>query len=325
VGVTRQLERIDDAQQRREKLAIAFATVKKYGEDGSSNLASMIAFWAFFSIFPLLLALITILGYVLPSGTRTEVLARIASFMPLLDPSTLHGLTGSWWPILIGLGTALWSGLAVVKTTQVAFNSVWEIPKKDRPGFVEKLGRSLLALSTIGAGLVIATIISGYVTGKDTGIDLGWYGRLAGYVIAILLDVGLFVAAFRVLTDRDVDVRTVLPGAVLAGLAFWVLQQISSFIIARRLGGAQSTYGNFATVITMLWWIYLQAQITMLGAQLNVVLADRLYPRSLVGGPETEADARALDAYAEEQTYHERQAVDSRVRREPRGDARRPR
>jgi hypothetical protein len=63
----------------------------------------------------------------------------------------------------------------------------------------------------------------------------------------------------------------------------------------------------------------------MLGAQLNVVLADRLYPRSLVGGPETEADARALDAYAEEQTYHERQAVDSRVRREPRGDARRPR
>jgi membrane protein len=325
VGVTRQLERIDDAQQRREKLAIAFATVKKYGEDGSSNLASMIAFWAFFSIFPLLLALITILGYVLPSGTRTEVLARIASFMPLLDPGTLHGLTGSWWPILIGLGTALWSGLAVVKTTQVAFNSVWEIPKKDRPGFVEKLGRSLLALSTIGAGLVIATIISGYVTGKDTGIDLGWYGRLAGYVIAILLDVGLFVAAFRVLTDRDVDVRTVLPGAVLAGLAFWVLQQISSFIIARRLGGAQSTYGNSATVITMLWWIYLQAQITMLGAQLNVVLADRLYPRSLVGGPETEADARALDAYAEEQTYHERQAVDSRVRREPRGDARRPR
>jgi uncharacterized BrkB/YihY/UPF0761 family membrane protein len=146
-------------------------------------------------------------------------------------------------------------------------------------------------------------------------VDLGWYGRLAGYVVAILLDVGLFVAAFRLLTDRDVTIRTVLPGALLAGISFWVLQQISSFIIARRLSGAQGTYGNFATVITMLWWIYLQAQITMLGAQLNVVLADRLYPRSLVGGPQTPADERALDAYAEEQTYHERQDVDSRVRR----------
>ena len=308
------LERIDRAQQRHEKLAIAAATVKKFGEDGSSNLASMIAFWAFFSIFPLFLALVTILGYVLPSGTRTNVLEHVASFFPLLDPSTLHSLTGSWWPLLLGVLSALWSGLAVVKTTQVAFSSVWEIPQKDRPRFVEKLKRSGFALSTIGVGLVVATIISGYVTGQSVGVDLGWYGRLAGYVIAILLDVGLFVAAFRLLTDREIGVRDVLPGAMLAGLVFWILQQLSSFIISRHLSGAQSTYGNFATVITMLWWFFLQAQVTLLGAQLNVVLKERLYPRSLVGGPGTEADRRALEAYAQEGTYHERHEVESRVR-----------
>ena len=307
------IERLDDVQQRREKLGIAFATVKKYGEDGSSNLASMIAFWAFFSIFPLFLALVTILGYVLPSGTRTKVLTHVASFFPLLDVSTLHALSGAWWPVVVGLLSALWSGLAVVKTTQVAFNSVWEVPQKNRPGFVEQLWRSLLALSTIGVGLIVATIISGYVTGQSEGINLGWYGRLAGYVIAIVLDVGLFVAAFRMLTDRKVGVRDVLPGAVVSGLAYWILQQISSFIITRHLSGAQSTYGNFATVITMLWWFYLQAQITLLGAQLNVVLKERLHPRSLVGGPETEADKRAFRAYAKEATYHERHEVDSHV------------
>jgi len=310
------LERLDHAQQQHRRLGVAAATFKKFSEDNSTNLASMIAFWAFFSIFPLFLVLVTILGYVLPAGTRTSVLKHVATFFPLLDPSTLHTLTGSWWPLLVGLFSALWSGMAVVKTTQFAFNSVWEIPQKDRPGFVEKLQRSVLALATIGVGLVVATVISGYVTGQSTGVDLGWYGRLAGYVIAILLDVGLFVVAFRMLTDREIGFRDVLPGAVLSGVVFWILQQISSFIISRHLNGAQKTYAHFATVITMLWWFYLQAQITLVGAQLNVVLKERLHPRSLFGGPETEADERTLEAHAQEATYHERHEVESRVHRE---------
>jgi membrane protein len=311
MGMRERMKRVDRAQQEHETLGVAAATIKKFTEDQSSNLASMIAFWAFFSIFPLFLVLVTILGYVLPSGTRTNVLHHVSSFFPLLDTSTLSGLSGSWWPLLVGGVSALWSGSAVVRTTQGAFNSVWEIPQKDRPGLVEKILRSLWVLATIGLGLVAATIVSGYVTGQDTGWHLGWFGRLGGYVIAFVLDVGLFVAAFRMLTDRKVTWRDVLPGALLSGGIFWVLQQVSSLIISRYLNGAQSTYGNFATVITVLWWFYLQAQITLLGAQLNVVLKERLHPRSLIGGPETDADHRALEAYAEEATYHEREEVDA--------------
>ena len=308
------VQRIDHAQQEKEKLGIAVATVKKYSEDQSSKLASMIAFWAFFSIFPLFLVFITILGYVLPSGTRTDVLKNVAGFFPLLDPSSVGSLTGSWWPLAVGGVSALWSGSAVVRTTQTAFDSVWEIPMKERPGLVQQMLRTLLALATVGLGLVAATLISGYVTGQNTGVDLGWYGRLGGYIVSLVLDVGLFLLAFRILTERDVSFRDVLPGAVLSGVAFFVLQQISSLVISRYLNSAQDTYGNFATVITVLWWFYLQAQITLLGAQLNVVLKERLHPRSLAGGPETEADRRALEAYAEERTYHEREEVDTRVR-----------
>ena len=83
-------------------------------------------------------------------------------------------------------------------------------------------------------------------------------------------------------------------------------------IISRALGKTQSTYGNFATVIAILWWFYLQAQVTLLGAQLNVVLKERLHPRSLFGGPSTEADYRALEAYAAEATYHESEEVRAR-------------
>jgi uncharacterized BrkB/YihY/UPF0761 family membrane protein len=304
-------DRADRFQQKHRVAGVTFATVKKYSEDQSSNLAAMIAFWAFFSIFPLLLALVTILGYVLPAGTRTTVLRHVASYIPLLDTSTLHGLTGSWWPVLVGLLTALWSGMSVTKTTEQAFNSVWEIKMVDRPGFVDKLKHSLLALFTIGVGLVVSVVISGFVTGTASGVNLGWGGRAVGWAISIALDIGIFIAAFRLLTAKDVGIRDVLPGAVLAGVVFWILQNVSSFIISNRLHSAQSTYGNFATVIVMLWWFYLQAQVTLLGAQLNVVLKERLHPRSL-GAPSTEADHRALEAYAQEATYHETEEVDAR-------------
>jgi uncharacterized BrkB/YihY/UPF0761 family membrane protein len=120
--------------------------------------------------------------------------------------------------------------------------------------------------------------------------------------------------AFRILTEKKVSFRDVRPGALLAGGAFFVLQQVSSLIVSRYLNGAQSTYGNFATVITVLWWFYLQAQLTVLGAQLNVVLKERLHPRSLRGGPETEADRRALEAYAQEATHAEREEVETTFR-----------
>jgi membrane protein len=83
-------------------------------------------------------------------------------------------------------------------------------------------------------------------------------------------------------------------------------------IISRYLGKAQGTYGSFATVITILWWFYLQAQITLLGVQLNVVLAERLYPRSLVGGPQTDADERVLQQYADKAAYYEEQEIEMR-------------
>jgi len=312
MSVRERLERLDRLQQQHEKLGIAAATVKKFSDDGSTNLASMIAFWAIFSIFPLFLVLVTILGYVLSNELRTDVLEHVSSYFPLLDPTTVEGLTGSWWPILVGGITAFWSGSAVVRTTQVAFDSVWGIPPKDRPGFLERTARSLWVLGTVGVGLVAATIVSGYVTGRSTALDLGWFGRLAGHLVTLALDVGLFVAAFRMLTDRKITWRDVLPGALLSGGMFWILQQISSLIISRYLNSAQSTYGNFATVITVLWWFYLQAQITLLGAQLNVVLKKGLHPRSLIGEPGREPHAGSTGTQPAQAIPYERSEVEGR-------------
>jgi len=288
------LKKADAAQKRARPASIALATFKKFSEDNSTSLAAMIAFWAFFSIFPLFLVLVSVLGWVLPASDKTNVLTHVAQMFPLLDPQKIQGLKGAWWAVVVGGLTALWSGVGVVRTVQTAFNSVWEIPRQARPGMVKQVLRSLKVLATIGVGLVLTTLISGFITSSSQDIHLAVGGRIGGWILSIALDVGLFVAAFRMLTDRDVTTRDVLPGAVLSGVVFFVLQQLSAFIIARHLKSAQSTYGSFATVITILWWFYLQSIVTLLGAQLNVVLKEHLYPRSLVDAPQTEADRRSL-------------------------------
>jgi YihY family inner membrane protein len=248
-----------------------------------------------------------LLGFFLPPSVKLDVLTDVAGMVPLLDASTLHSLSGQWWALILGLVTALWSGMSVVKVTQSAFDSAWEVPYADRAKLGRQVLRAVWVLATIGLGLVLSTLITGFAAGSATGLNLGRYGRLAGYVIAIALDIGLFLAAFRILNSRPVTTKDVLPGALLSGVAFFVLQSLSSLIISRYLHNAQGTYGHFAVVITILWWFYLQSTITMFGAQLNVVLKERLYPRSLKGAPVTDADRRA---YARQRIYHTSERVD---------------
>jgi YihY family inner membrane protein len=306
-------DKLDSAQQQSKPAGVAVATFKKFSEDRTTNLASMVAFWGIFSIFPLFMVLVTVLAWVLPVSDRESVLGHVAKMLPLLDPSTVSGLTGSSLAFVVGLLTALWSGLGVVRTVQFAFDSVWEIPYHERPGTVQQTLRSLWVLATIGVGLVVTTLVSGFVVTSANGVHLGAIGRVGGYLLAAALDIGIFLAAFRILTTRLNTMREVLPGALLSGVAFFILQQVSALIISHYLQKAQSTYGHFATVITILWWFYLQAIITLLGAQLNVVLEQRLFPRSLVDAPQTPADHRALEAYAGERTYHPGQTVTTRV------------
>jgi len=316
-GARNKLDRLDSYQQRHPALGVPIAVVRKFVEDESINFTAVIAFWAFFSVFPLLLIFVTLLGYFLPSRLQADVLRSVASFVPLLNTDSIKHLSGQWWTLVVGIVSALWSGSFVVLATQSAFNSVWAIPYTQRPSISTQIGRSLGALVTIGLGLVLSTLISSYVIGAATGTNLGLVARLAGYLIAVALDVGLFLVAFRLLTNREIATRDVLPGALLSGLVFWLLQQLSSLIIIRYLHTAASIYGNFATVITMLWWFYLQSIVTLLGAQLNVVLTERLYPRGLVDAPATEADYRAYDAYAKERTYHRDQQVHTEFLQRP--------
>ncbi|HJT04050.1 MAG TPA: YihY/virulence factor BrkB family protein [Pseudonocardiaceae bacterium] len=312
-GGRAKLDRLDSYQRRHPALGVPIAVARKFFEDESINLAAVIAFWAFFSIFPLLLIFVTLLGYFLPPSLQGDVLRSAASFFPLLSTDSMGRLSGRWWTLVVGILSAVWSGSFVVIAIQSAFDSVWEIPHAQRPSIGAQIKRGLFALGAIALGLIVSAVLSSYLTATATGTGLGVVARLAGYLIAVALDVGLFIVAFRLLTDRDISTRDVLPGALLSGIVFWLLQQLSSLIIFRYLHNAERIYGSYATVITMLTWFYSQSVVTLVGAQLNVVLKERLYPRRLIHAPATEADHRAYDAYAKERTYHHDQRVHTEV------------
>src|SRR5205814_3573425 len=112
----------------------------------------------------------------------------------------------------------------------------------------------------------------------------GFVAPLAGIAVAAVVNVALFVFAFRVLTVRRLRPRDVFPGAVVAGLVFLVLQALGGYYIGHQLKGAGETYGTFAVVIGLLSWLYLQAQVSLLAAEVNVVRVEGSWPRHLVAG-----------------------------------------
>jgi YihY family inner membrane protein len=298
--VKRLVEKLDRYQRTHSWIGLPLATVKKFGEDDAGNLAALISYYTFFSLFPLLLALVTILGFVLhgnPDLQRRILDSALANFPIVGDQirSNIGSLGGSWAALAVGLAGALWAGLGAMDAAQAAMNAVWDVPVREKPGFVARKLRSLLMLVVVGGALVLTAVAAGVASAADS---IGVAGRIVAPLLSAVINVGVVAVAFRLLPERELRWSDVMPGAVVAGVATTVLQVAGGFIIGRSLRGASQTYGTFAVVIGLLSWLHLQAQVTLYAAELNVVRARRLWPRALDVTDLTEADRRALAGHA---------------------------
>jgi uncharacterized BrkB/YihY/UPF0761 family membrane protein len=134
-----------------------------------------------------------------------------------------------------------------------------------------------------------------------------------GFLLSVVVTTGLFMATFRILTNLDLTWKQVFPGAVVGAVGWAILQQLGGWFFSSRVKGASDTYGTFAVVIGLLSWLYLMGQIVVLAAEVNVVLSERLWPRSLSGQDLTEADRRALKRYADVEERRKDERVDAEV------------
>jgi hypothetical protein len=113
-------------------------------------------------------------------------------------------------------------------------------------------------------------------------------------VLSLILNAGIYLAAFRLLTPKQISWRPLVPGALIGGAGWTLLQYVGGALVEHSLRNSSQVYGFFAVVLGLLAWIFLGAQLTLYAAEINVVRARRLWPRSLVQPPLTAADEQVL-------------------------------
>jgi YihY family inner membrane protein len=305
------LRRIDHYQQRHAWLGFPLAVFKKFGDDDAGQKAALVAYYGFFSLFPLLLVFATVLGFVL-SGNPTlqhKILSSTLARFPVIGAQiqeNIHSLQGSGITLAIGIVGTLWAGLGVTAAFAEAMNTVWNVPRKDRPNFLTRILRGLLSLLLLGIASLAATFLAGFGTSGSHNIAL----TLGGIAASFVVNFGLFLVGFRVLTTADLTWRDVVPGALIATVFWSALQSLGGWYVGHQLKNASEVYGTLAIVIGLLSWLYLGAQLTLYAAEINCVRLRRLWPRALVRPPLTSKDKQILVALAKMEERLPEESID---------------
>jgi membrane protein len=297
----RLLQRADRLQQSSPFLAVAVGTYRKFSDDQAGNLAALIAYYAFASIFPLLLVLVTVLNLVVRNNAelRARLLHSALSQYPgigeVLKVKDLS-ISKTGIALVIGVVLTLYGARGIAMAVQNALNRVWEIPPYRRPRFPWSLLRSFGLIAVVGPGMIITITLSGLAGNAG---HLGSVGEhIAAVAVALVLNVGLFWLGFRIATSKEVRTRDLRLSAILAAIVWQILQFLGTYFISHE-GKTNSAYGIFGIVLGLLAWFYLQAQVTLYLVELNVVRVRRLWPRSLAPPPLTAADMQAYELYAQ--------------------------
>lgn len=254
---------------------VAFRTFKRFGEDDGGSYAAALTYYTFFSIFPLLLFAAAILGYItfgneplqkqlFESGLKTVPIIRDA-----LSPDGLKTIEENRGNLAVfGAILALYSGSGVIVALQHALNKLNHV--KEEPNFLQKRLRSLMWLAILGVGAVASLVLS-TVAGFAPG-PLAFVLALAG---GLAVNVAIFATAFKFLPKTDYRWKEVLPGSIVAAVGFEVLKIAGTAYLARGETTRNDTFGTLAAAASLLIASYLIAQIILMSAEVNAVLAER--------------------------------------------------
>ena len=261
----------------------------------------------FLSLFPLLLLLTSVLGFVLHGHPEMhqQILDSTLSQFPVIgdelaDPQGLQGSVGA---IIVGGLVALYGTLGVAQAIQNTMNVTWSVPRNRRPNPIWARLRSLRLIALVGIAIVATTILSGAGSNaRAFGADVKGWSTVAAIILSILVNGVVFVVTFRIFRPDKVRRRDVIPGAIVAAVIWQLLHFFGAVLVGNLVKDSGATYGVFSLVLGLLAWIFLAAVGVVIRSEINVVRAKRLYPRALLtpftaNVDLTDADQRAyLDA-----------------------------
>lgn len=314
------LDRLDAYQRKHRWLGFPIAVFYKFFDDQGGYLAALITYYGFLSIVPLLLLGTATLGFLLAGDPSLEqrVLESALSQFPVIGDqlSGPEGLSGSTIAVVVGIVGALYGALGVVQAAQNAMNIAWAVPRNKRPDpFMSRL-RSALLLVTAGAAILATTALAAFgSSAASVGGALDVVLEVVGTLLVVALNTVVFTFAFRLLTVADLTTRKVLPGAITAAVVWQLLQTAGVAYVENVVQELSATNGVFALVLGLIAWIYVGAIALVFCVQINVVTAERLWPRALLAPFSddvdlTPGDLKAYTGYATAQQAKGFQDID---------------
>ena len=266
-------DRMMDLRSKHPSIEIGVDTLDGWRRHLSGRNASVLAFFGFVSIFPLLLAATTILGFVLQDNEELQqrIIDGALADIPVLgqqlqnDPTSLNG---SVWALVIGLAGALWGATKAFAALQAALDDVWEVEVDHRASLPAQRGKALLGILIIGGAQIVSIAMATLVTAAG----LPNAGRVVLTVANVAVNIGVLGLMYRFLTAASPTWRDVWPGAVTAGVLYTLLQYYGTDITRRIIENSSDTYGQFALVLGLITWLSLLAIASIMSAELNAAI-----------------------------------------------------
>ncbi len=232
-------QRFDAFQRRHSWVGFPLAVAYKFAEDQGPYLAALMTYYGFLSLFPLLLLLASVLGFVLQEDPdlKRRILDSTLSQFPVIgeqlgDPQSLRGSNVA---LVVGALVALYGAMGVALALQNAMNVAWAVPRYRRPNPFRVRLRSL-ALISIGGAVVLATTILSALGGsaRAFGAELGPWSAILFIVVAGVLNAAAFILAFRICTVQPTTAGDLLPGAITAAIVWQLLQLFGTGVRRQR-------------------------------------------------------------------------------------------
>jgi len=254
-------------------LLLISRTAAGFGRIDGSQKAAGVAYYALLSLFPLLLGLIALFGYLLPTlNIQDELLKFVGNNLPgftdiikqnLVNIIGLRGIVGILSVILL-----FWSGSTMFSSISLAINRAWNI-QRVRPFYIRKTSELLMVIATgilflISLGATAAISILGGVFNLPAANLL--IVNLGGRFVAFLLMIIVFLLLYKLLPNTRTYWKYIWPGALFSAVLFEIARSLFMFYLV-SFANYQLIYGSISSIIILLICIYYSAFILILGAE----------------------------------------------------------
>jgi membrane protein len=257
----------------------------RYWSDGQAFIyAAALAFFTVFSIAPVMIVVVTMVGLVLgESAARGELMEQLQQVLGndaarVVETAVLNSRIeeSGIWPTVLGVAAIVLGATTVFAQMQKSLNQIWDVaPRPSRSSIWLLIKARLLSLTVVLAigfvllvSLLLSVALRAVMAYADQWLPLpGWV--MVGFEIVLSLTVvtGLFAAIFKILPDVVLRWRDVLAGALVTALLFTVGRSLIALYLANT--ATASTYGAAGSLAVLLLWVNYSALILLFGAAIT--------------------------------------------------------